>query len=178
MPEDPLNPFAPPRAHVDDVAATGPTQPIRLWSAQGRIGRLRLIAWTMLSYLLAGVAMGVVGAIAGPSASPALMIATMVVVYGVMLVFVGLLTIQRCHDMNWSGWAALLAVVPLVGLIFWLVVGTPGDNRYGAPPPPNPRGIGWLAAIPLVLFVLGIAAAIALPAYQSYVKRAAAAQTR
>lgn len=178
MPEDTLNPFAPPQAHVEDVSAAGSTQPVRLWSAQGRIGRLRLIAWTMFSYLVAGVAVGVVGAVAGRSASPALSIATMVIVYGVVLVFAGLLTIQRCHDMNWTGWAALLVVVPLVGLIFWLVPGTPGDNRYGAPPPPNPRGIGWLAAIPLLLFVLGIVAAVAIPAYQSYVKRAAAAQTR
>ena len=178
MPDDTLNPFAPPQAHVEDVRAAGSTQPVRLWSAQGRIGRLRLIAWTMLSYILAGIAVGVIGALAGGPGSAAFPTATMVVAYGVMLVFAGLLTIQRCHDMNWSGWASLLALIPLVGLVFWLVPGTQGDNRYGAPPPPNPRGLGWLAAIPLLLFVLGIVAAVAIPAYQSYVKRAAAAQTR
>ena len=29
-----------------------------------------------------------------------------------LLVLTVLLTIQRCHDIDWTGWAALLALIP------------------------------------------------------------------
>jgi Tfp pilus assembly major pilin PilA len=38
--------------------------------------------------------------------------------------------------------------------------------------------MAWLVAIPLLIFVIGIVAAIALPAYSDYTKRARAAQSR
>ena len=178
MQADTPNPFAPPRSRVEDVRTDGETQPVKLWSVQGRIGRLRVIAWTMLGYVVASIAGGVVGSVAGATGSD-LPLILMVLIYGIVVVFGCLLIIQRCHDMNWSGWASLLAIIPFVGLIFWCIPGTPGSNNYGPPPPPNPRGMGWLAALPLLLAIIGIAAAIALPAYQSYAKRAAAAaQTR
>ena len=178
MADTPPNPFAPPRSRVDDIQPSGQTQPVKLWSASGRIGRLRLIAWSMFSYLVAGLVAVLLGVVAGASASSGFSLVSTLAVYGVCVVFGGLLTIQRCHDMNWTGWASLLAIIPLVGLIFWLVPGTAGENRFGAPPPPNPRGMAWLATLPLLLFILGIVAAIALPAYQGYAKRAAASQTR
>ena len=51
------------------------------------------------------------------------------------------------------------------------------ENKYGLPPAPNSVlvVIGSLA-MPLVA-VLGIVAAIAIPAYQDYVQRAEAAET-
>ena len=64
-------------------------------------------------------------------------------VIGLLLYFVGstLLLIQRSHDMNLSGWWSIAAFIPLVGL-FWLFNGgTPGVNRWGAPPPPNTRRV-------------------------------------
>ena len=48
-------------------------------------------------------------------------------------------SIRRLHDHDKSGWLYLLAMVPLVGWIFYLIMmltpGTPGENSYG----PDPR---------------------------------------
>lgn len=47
-------------------------------------------------------------------------------------------SIRRLHDSNRSGWWMLLALVPILGtiwlLILMLVRGTHGPNRYGADP--------------------------------------------
>ena len=57
MASDSHNPFAPPTAHVDDVHTSSETQPVKLWSARGRMGRLRYIAWSILgSFALMPVA--------------------------------------------------------------------------------------------------------------------------
>ena len=84
MQADTNNPFAPPRSRVEDVHAAGQTQPIKLWSARGRIGRLRLIAWTMLSYLAASIGGALVGVIAGVMGSSTLSTASMLLVYAVV----------------------------------------------------------------------------------------------
>jgi hypothetical protein len=85
-----------------------------------------------------------------------------------------LLTIQRSHDFNVSGWLSLILLIPLVPLIFWIIPGTEGTNRFGPQPPPN-KGAGVIVIVLLLLFaILGILAAIAIPAYQEYVARAAA----
>jgi hypothetical protein len=96
----------------------------------------------------------------------------MVVGWVAMVVISIMLTIQRSHDFNMSGWFALLWLVPLANFAFWFVPGTDGENRYGAKTPPNGIAVligAWLLPI---LFVGGIVAAISLPAYQDYVKRA------
>ena len=46
------------------------------------------------------------------------------------------LSIRRLHDTDKSGWWYLIALVPfggLVLLVFFLLPGTPGPNRWGAP---------------------------------------------
>lgn len=46
------------------------------------------------------------------------------------------LTVRRLHDSDKSGWWYLLSLVPfggLVVLVFTLLPGTPGPNRYGPP---------------------------------------------
>ena len=93
-----------------------------------------------------------------------------------MLVVGVMLTIQRCHDFDVSGWLSLLLIVPVAPLLFWIIPGTKGANRFGGPTPPNSTGVVVLALILPILFFVGIIAAIALPAYQSYVERARMAQ--
>ena len=93
-----------------------------------------------------------------------------------MLVVGVMLTIQRCHDFDVSGWLSLLLIVPVAPLLFWIIPGTKGANRFGDPTPPNSTGVVVLALILPILFFVGIIAAIALPAYQSYVERARMAQ--
>ena len=42
---------------------------------------------------------------------------------------------QRCRDFGWTGWAALIALIPYVGFLFSLAIlfvpGNVGANRYG-----------------------------------------------
>ena len=163
------NPYAAPKAVVGDVEVEQEFQEIKMWSASGRIGRLRYLAYTTGASLLAGVIAGVLGAVLGESVGAVVSIA----VYVAVLVFSVMAGIQRSHDMDWSGWTILLALIPFVGLIWLFKAGTAGSNSYGPPPPPNTTGVKVLACIFPVVFILGILAAIALPAYADYQKRAA-----
>jgi uncharacterized membrane protein YhaH (DUF805 family) len=167
------NPYQPPRAKVEDVqgGSTG-YQPIKIWSAKGRVSRMQYLGYLMGGYLLVILAAGVIGAIAaaaglGKSASALGMIAA--IPYMV-------LAIQRAHDMDWSGWTSLLTLIPFVAFIWIFKAGTPGENRFGAPPPPNTTKVKVLALLIPVIAIIGIVAAIALPAYKGYTDRAKAAQ--
>lgn len=97
-------------------------------------------------------------------------------------VFLVLQTIKRCHDMNWSGWWSILSLVPLAnmvfGLLLLLVPGTRGSNDFGAPPPLNRTALAVIVIAVGGVVLIGVLAAIAIPAYQDYVNRARAAQIR
>lgn len=167
------NRYTPPRAAVADIQDSGDTfQEIRIWSAKGRIGRLRYLAYSMASTLSVGafaaVALGLLGTKGG---------ILLVAAYIAMLVFHILIMIQRSHDMGWSGWMCFLSIIPFVAFIWMFKSGTPGENEYGAPPPPNSTGVKVLAwMFPVFIVGAGILAAIAVPQYQQYVQRAKAAQ--
>jgi uncharacterized membrane protein YhaH (DUF805 family) len=165
-----VNPYQPPRAHVEDVAGEVGVQPLRLFSARGRIGRLRYLAWGTGAYLLLAVAGGVMGALS--VASPVLGGAVGVLAFIAYLVFFVLISIQRAHDMDWSGWSVLLLLIPISALVWIFKGGSEGENGYGAPPPPNTWGVRLLGLLMPLVVILGIVAAIALPAYQGYAKRA------
>jgi uncharacterized membrane protein YhaH (DUF805 family) len=173
------NPYAAPRAQVADrFESDGATQPVKLWPPNGRIGRLRLVSYNVAAYLVFMVLMGVAGGLGAALNSSSLMMAALGVGYLVFLVYAVLLTILRCHDMDWTGWLAFLMIVPLVNLVFLVMPGTQGANRFGPPTPPNTRGVKILASLVIVLFVVGILAAVAVPAYQDYTKRARAVQMK
>ncbi len=170
-----VNPFSPPQAHVADVHATVPefSEP-KVWSYRGRIGRLRFLSYTTVGYLCiipAVMLLGFLGAIAGDESLASIAALAASVPYIVLYV---LALIQRSHDMGWSGWTALLTLIPLVIFVWIFKSGTPGANRFGAPPPPNTTGVKVGAFMLVALVVLGILAAIAIPAYADYVQRAAA----
>jgi len=159
------NPYRAPAAAVAD--ASEQYQEVRVFAVSGRIGRVRYIAYTLGLSLLFGAVIGVVatmlGAVGGILA---------IIGYIGLLVLMFMLTIQRAHDFNTSGWLSLLVLVPLANFIFWFIPGTDGDNRFGAQTPPNSVLVLIGAWIIPVLFIGGILAAIALPAYQDYTKRA------
>ena len=67
-------------------------------------------------------------------------------------------------------------LIPILNLFIgiWLILaaGTMGMNKYGAMPAENPIWVKIVGfAIPVIM-VLGIIAAVALPAYQDYLLRA------
>ncbi len=174
------NPYAPPTAEVSDILEQDEAgvQPIRQFSAKGRIGRLRYLAYILGSYMIFLVVLGVFSALSIAANSSTLTTVIIGVLSLVYFVYVIMLGIQRSHDMDWSGWTTLLIFIPLVGFIWLFKAGTPGRNRFGAPPPPNTTGVKVLGWILSIFFVIGIVAAIALPAYQAYTMRAKAMQMR
>lgn len=162
-----VNPYAKPNAAVAD--ATERYQEVRLFATSGRIGRVRYIAYGIGIYFLFAILGVLLSLVIGQFG--------MVLAWIAILVVGFMLSIQRCHDFNTTGWLSLLVLVPLVNLIFWFIPGTDGPNDYGDKTPPNGGGVVFaVVAALLVIPVIGILAAIALPAYQDYTKRAKAMQ--
>jgi uncharacterized membrane protein YhaH (DUF805 family) len=56
--------------------------------------------------------------------------------------------VRRLHDIGKSGWWLLIALIPLIGAIWLLILyikdSQPGDNPYG----PNPKGVGLVDPSP------------------------------
>jgi uncharacterized membrane protein YhaH (DUF805 family) len=152
------NPYAKPNAAVAEAGEQ--YQEVKVFATSGRIGRVRYIAYGMGIYLLFGILGALLGMVLGQAGMAIAWIAIMVVGF--------MLTIQRCHDFNTTGWLSLLVLIPLVNLIFWFIPGTDGENDYGSPTPPNGAGVIVAALIVPILVVVGVVAAVALPAYQQY----------
>jgi uncharacterized membrane protein YhaH (DUF805 family) len=163
-----VNPYRAPAAAVAD--ASEQYGEVSIFSASGRIGRARYIAYAIALWLVLTLVV-VLSALLGKVG-----MVLMVVAYIGALVLGFMLSIQRAHDFNASGWLAILSLVPLVNLIFLFIPGTDGENRFGLKTPPNSVGVLVAAWMLPVIFGVGILAAIALPAYQDYVKRAQAKQ--
>jgi uncharacterized membrane protein YhaH (DUF805 family) len=175
------NPYQAPRAKVADrLDDSEEHQDVNVWSASGRIGRARYIAWTTLSTMAVYLVLGIVTAVIAGAGGFAL-IPFLALIAGIaFFVFQIMLTIQRCHDFDITGWLTLIIIIPLVVFVFWAVPGTDGANRWGPKTKPNSTGVvvgAWLGAV-VIPVVIGILAAIAIPSYQNYVKRARAAQER
>jgi uncharacterized membrane protein YhaH (DUF805 family) len=173
---DEANRFAPPATAVADVGSDA-VQPVRLWPPRGRIGRLRFLAYGLALYVIFVVgafAWGFASAMVGKDS--ALMNALAMLGFLVYLFAAFVLIVQRSHDMNMSGWWSIAALVPIVGLLWVFKGGTPGTNRWGAPPPPNGIAVTIFGLLLPVVVVIGIVAAVALPAYQVSATRAGASR--
>ncbi|MGH2397035.1 MAG: DUF805 domain-containing protein [bacterium] len=160
-----VNPYQAPGAAVAD--AGDQVQEVKVFSVSGRIGRARYLAYGVGFYILFGMLGGGLAAVLGAAG-----VVVMVLAWIALVVIGFMLTVQRCHDFNTTGWLSLLMLVPLANLVFLFIPGTDGPNRFGAPTPPNTAGVLIAAWFFPVLFVLGIVLAVALPAYQDYTKRA------
>lgn len=166
---EPDSPYAPPQA---DVAERVPEYaPLKPFSIEGRIGRLRFLAWSMVLSLVTIAVVGVFALIAlalvSTDSTAGLIVGGILafVLCVVFLIATILISVQRLHDVGWSGWLWLLNLVPFVGSFFpLLLVVLPGSgvaNRYGAPPPPNSTAIKVLSSLWLVLIALMIVGAMA-----------------
>lgn len=173
MIEPTLNQYAPPVADVADMSTTTEVAELKLFSARGRIGRLRYLAYSSgASFIYNVVVAGFM--IAAPDT--ALGTAATVLAVVAVLWFNVLTGIKRCHDMGISGWWSLTLILPVIVLawIFW--PGDRGPNRFGPPPPPNTLGVRLLGLILPAVFFVGILAAVAIPQYKAYTDKARAAQ--
>lgn len=157
---------------------------VQLFSASGRIGRVRYIGWSVGLWILSFVLLFTIRAIAtrlGHHGGGAVSLLVFAVNFGLVVVAI-LFAIQRIHDFDISGWLAVLLIVPIVNFFFaialMVIPGTDGSNRYGSKPPANSVGVTVLAAIaPLLLIAyLGILFSAAVSAYQAYGHKAHMAQ--
>jgi uncharacterized membrane protein YhaH (DUF805 family) len=165
------NPYAAPQTNV--TRGDGPEEygEVKIFSVSGRLGRVRYIGYSVGLSLLILMLLGGAVAVAG-TADPNVALLVGLAGYAAIIVLQFILTIQRAHDFNTTGWLSLIMFIPLAGLVFWFVPGTKGENNYGLQPPPNTIGVILLACVVPFLFFVGILAAIAIPAYQVYTIRA------
>lgn len=180
------NPYSTPQSNLDNEQSVYEPNTSGVFSFSGRIGRLRYLAYLMLMYLIFAAAVGVPAAILIPMTGggteinvPVIILGLIVfIMYIAMIVYVFVYAIRRLNDCGRSGWLSLLLMVPFLNLFISLYLmfapGTEGNNQYGAPPRANHAGI-YLGAI-APIFLIGVLAAVAIPAYQDYVKRAQDAQ--
>ena len=159
----------------------------RIFSLNGRLGRVRYMAYTMWLPLLVYLPttmdgdnflllIGLAFFLLGSNTFIAL------VGFAFLLTLVGTLVVvgRRLHDLNMSRWFSLLMLIPLINFLFGLYLmlapGTNGRNRFGPMPGQNGTGVIVVACIVPAVFIIGILAAIAIPQYAEYTKRAKAAQ--
>ena len=138
----------------------------------GRIGRLNYAAVGMVVLVLLCLPLALLWG--RPGAGRVIMAG---LAWAALVVWALRLTVLRFHDCNFSGWWALVLPVPILGFLASLVLsfmpGTPGDNDYGEPPRPG-SWLGFLLAVGGMIIGVGMLAAVALPAYQDYARRARA----
>jgi len=176
----PESPFAPPTAEVRDAVAeaaeTETPKPLAL-SFQGRIGRLRYLAYILPAYLPLFVAGILGGLLAGFGRSgPGVLFAILVGVGAVLSVLMMVrVLVLRLHDLNLSGLWALLPFgvgflasfagptgVMLVSIVFGIgglallfLAGGAEANDYGPPPGPNTAWTIAGAVVVLALWLVG-----------------------
>ena len=67
-------------------------------------------------------------------------------IYGLAIIIPSIaVSVRRLHDIDRTGWWVLISLVPVIGtiilLVFAVLDGTPGQNRFG----PNPKASGRVA---------------------------------
>nr|WP_260295022.1 DUF805 domain-containing protein [Sedimenticola hydrogenitrophicus] len=181
---DTTNPYQTPAATVEpaDIQTYQP----RIIAVSGRIGRLRYIAYGTGLMLLSNLLFVFLGTLSGISGSVG--IASVTGGYGLLLILLYLFLFaiaiiyakRRLNDLNHTGLLSLLLIVPVGNILLALYLlfgrGTRGANRYGPAPCGNSIGVKILGLMIPVVMVVGILAAIAIPAYQQYLQRATVMQ--
>lgn len=169
-----MNIYSAPTADFTHVDSKDATYEPRMFELKGRIGRVRYLAYYFALTFLTSIFAGVMVVLFPTS------ILAIVIGYVPVLAAALILTVRRLHDMDHNGWLAALLLVPLVNAFFglWLLFGrgTDGHNSYGPPPSANTRSVVVLAWIVPAIFLIGIVAAVAIPAYSAYVNKTRAAQ--
>jgi len=128
-----------------------------MWSAKGRIGRVRYLVRCGLAGVAYLLVVGLVGIVLGSDVdAPSIRDGAIFAALGLpVLVFVLLQSTQRARDLGWSAWTGVSVIVPCIGSLVSLVLlcapGSPIRNENGPPPTPNGR------ALVITAWVLGAA---------------------
>lgn len=168
------NPYQVPQSNVDYQGQDDYSE-VKVLSVRGRIGRLRYLGYSMGYSMLIYLAFAVAGfVLVSMGLTKERYTGLLLIAYIPIIALSLMLTIQRAHDFNTTGWLALLMFVPLANLIFMFIPGTDGENRFGKKTPPN-RGALLIVLIIIAIVFIGIVAAVAIQTYQGIVHKAQAA---
>lgn len=150
------NPYAAPNAPVSDVLDNESTGQIKLLTPKGRMGRVRYLYYSMLSGLITMLIIAAGAALLGVNSTLGAIVIG--IGYLAMLILGFFYLIQRCHDLNKSGWWSLLMFIPFAIFYFYFAAGTPGANHFGLKPPENTKAvIAGAIIIPILTILLSVA---------------------
>ena len=152
-----------------------PAPALRVLSARGRIGRLRMIAYPTGLTIVIVIAIVLLAGVF--RAGDRVAFASLAVMGLAYVVLVAIWTVRRVRDFDGPLWVSTIFVatsvlMPIVNLILWFVPGTKGENRHGSPPPPNSTGVHVLVGLMPVVVIVVVGATIAIPAYGDYAFKA------
>lgn len=118
-----------------------------LFGFQGRVNRAKFWLVHVAMWVVSGVVTGIIFGDAALSSDPEAALRSMGTVPGLVLLVVYVLMVwtglavgvKRWHDRNKSGWWVLIALVPVIGGLWYLIEcgflpGTQGPNAYGSDP--------------------------------------------
>ena len=164
------NPYQTPQADVNQAQEY---QTPKLFAFKSRIGRMQYFAYSIVySFIAMFLALSIGAIVDGSASGPTSSILIMIAIIPVYVVAMK----RRLNDLGRTGWLSLIGFIPLIGGLFGLYLlfapGELSENKYGLPPAKSGKGPTIVIAVIVGLFVLGIVAAIAIPAYQSYTERA------
>lgn len=176
------DPYRAPQSDIEIKSSVDVFDDSNVLSPRGRFGRLSYLAWgtlmALISWMITTAVIGTSAMIATVDENPMAIYwqNPMVLITTIASMIVGIIfAVRRFHDINLSGWWSVTVLIPLVNLISTLVLifapGKPHANNFG--PPRRTRG--WEKVLGLLLpivFFGGIIAAIAVPAYNSYIEAA------
>ena len=123
-------------ALLPETPVVGPSQELdfeQLFTYQGRIGRLEFLLTAVVLSLFLLIALGLLAAMNGNILG--------VVLGGALTGAAGFalicVTIKRLHDVDTTGWPAVIGLIPVIGWVFIVVLAligpSKGQNSYGLP---------------------------------------------
>ncbi|MCJ8312191.1 MAG: DUF805 domain-containing protein [Saccharospirillaceae bacterium] len=167
--------YSAPNSSINLQKNTTETYQPSFMSLDGRIGRMRWLAYGMGFNIIVSIISKLIAT--GNDLGTALSVFFLLVQVAFWIV----LAIRRLNDLNKSGWLSLILFIPIVNVAFLLYLlfapGTADENNYGLPPNENTAGLIVLATLIPVVALTGILAAIAIPAYQSYIEKVESAES-
>lgn len=169
--------YAPPRSAGGEVSSGGTVDPPPMLSLsfEGRMGRVSYLNAGGLAWL--GIALlGIGAAVMLPILRSMLVLIPLGLAGIVFFIWSLRVTALRLHDMNLSGWWALLTFIPYLGFVVTVVLlfvpGSSDDNDYGDKPR---QGNGLVAAAIVIVGVIALVvlSRVAMGNYDRYSERAA-----